>query len=30
MERDGSWRAAFVDNFGPAGFAVPEPPPIER
>ena len=30
MERDGSWRAAFVDNFGPAGFAVPEPPPIQR
>lgn len=30
MERDGSWRTAFVDNFGPAGFAVPEPPPIER
>lgn len=30
MERDGSWRAAFVDNFGAAGFAVPDPPPIER
>ncbi len=30
MHRDGSWRAAFTDNFGPAGFAVPDPPPIER
>ncbi len=30
MERDGSWRAAFEDNFGPAGFAVPDPPPIRR
>jgi len=30
MERDGSWRAAFQNNFGAAGFAVPEPPPIER
>jgi glutamate transport system substrate-binding protein len=30
MERDGSWRTAFVDNFGAAGFAVPDPPPIER
>lgn len=30
MERDESWRAAFVDNFGAAGFAVPDPPPIER
>ncbi|WP_373692341.1 glutamate ABC transporter substrate-binding protein [[Mycobacterium] kokjensenii] len=30
MERDGSWQAAFMDNFGAAGFAVPEPPPIER
>jgi glutamate transport system substrate-binding protein len=30
MERDGSWRAAFVNNFGAAGFAVPDPPPIER
>jgi len=29
MERDGSWRAAFQDNFGAARFAVPEPPPIE-
>lgn len=30
MERDGSWRTAFVENFGAAGFAVPVPPPIER
>ena len=30
MQRDGSWRAAFLDNFGAAGFAVPEPPPIRR
>ncbi|MEB3030896.1 glutamate ABC transporter substrate-binding protein [Mycolicibacter sp. MYC340] len=30
MERDGSWRAAFEDNFGAAGFAVPDPPPIDR
>jgi len=30
MERDGSWRAAFVEHFGAAGFAVPDPPPIDR
>ncbi|MGV0627404.1 glutamate ABC transporter substrate-binding protein [Mycolicibacter minnesotensis] len=30
MERDGSWRAAFVENFGAAGFSVPEPPPVGR
>lgn len=30
MKRDGSWHAAFADNFGAAGFAVPEPPAIER
>lgn len=30
MERDGSWRAAFVDNFGAAGFPVPDPPPISQ
>ena len=29
MKRDGSWRTAFTANFGAAGFAVPEPPPIE-
>ncbi|WP_420110236.1 glutamate ABC transporter substrate-binding protein [Mycolicibacter arupensis] len=30
MKRDGSWQAAFQDNFGPAGFPVPEPPQISR
>lgn len=30
MERDGSWQAAFIDNFGAAGFAVPDPPPVAR
>lgn len=29
MERDGSWRAAFVNNFGASGLSVPQPPPIE-
>lgn len=30
MESDGSWTAAFVANFGAAGFPVPAPPQIEQ
>jgi glutamate transport system substrate-binding protein len=30
MEKDGTWRAAFEKNLGPAGISVPEPPRIDR
>ncbi|HET9874681.1 MAG TPA: glutamate ABC transporter substrate-binding protein [Mycobacterium sp.] len=30
MERDGSWRAAFVKNFAAAGYPVPTPPQVDR
>jgi glutamate transport system substrate-binding protein len=30
MEADGSWAAAFEENFGPAGVRTPSPPPIDR
>lgn len=30
MQRDGSWRDAFVKNLGASGYPVPDPPPIDR
>jgi glutamate transport system substrate-binding protein len=30
MESDGSWKAAFEKNLGPAGIATPTPPPVDR
>jgi glutamate transport system substrate-binding protein len=30
MEKDGSWKAAFDKNLGPAGITAPTPPPIDR
>jgi len=30
MEQDGSWKAAFVKNLGPAGISAPTPPPIDK
>jgi len=30
MEQDGSWKAAFVKNLGPAGITAPTPPPIDK
>ena len=30
MESDGSWKAAFEKNLGPAGVATPTPPPVDR
>ncbi len=29
MQRDGSWKAAFDRNLGPAGIAAPPPPPLD-
>ena len=29
MERDGSWKAAFEKNLGPAGIPTPTPPPLK-
>lgn len=30
MDRDGSWRAAFVKNLGASGLPVPEPPQVDQ
>ncbi len=30
MESDGSWKAAFENNLGPAGIDTPTPPPVDR
>src|SRR6476469_8506493 len=30
MEQDGSWKAAFDKNLGPAGITAPTPPPIDK
>jgi glutamate transport system substrate-binding protein len=30
MAKDGSWKAAFEKNLGPAGIATPTPPPVDR
>ncbi len=30
MKSDGSWKAAFEKNLGPAGIATPEPPAVDR
>jgi glutamate transport system substrate-binding protein len=30
MESDGSWKAAFDKNLGPAGITAPTPPPVDR
>jgi glutamate transport system substrate-binding protein len=30
MESDGSWKAAFEKNLGPAGIATPTPPPLDK
>ena len=30
MESDGSWKAAFEKNLGPAGIPTPTPPPVDR
>jgi glutamate transport system substrate-binding protein len=30
MEQDGSWKAAFDKNLGPAGITAPTPPPVDK
>jgi len=30
MEQDGSWKAAFDKNLGPAGITAPTPPPLDK
>jgi glutamate transport system substrate-binding protein len=30
MEQDGSWKAAFDKNLGPAGISAPTPPPVDK
>ena len=30
MEQDGSWKAAFDKNFGPAGISAPTPPSVDK
>jgi len=30
MEQDGSWKAAFDKNLGPAGIPAPTPPPLDK